>query len=279
MSTTPTSQADLAKLFSAVTRKLQENQSTLNSADEYNHNHGDNMVETFQTITKAVREKKASPPSEQLAYASQQLNQKAQSGSAKLYSEGLEHASARFQGQKGINADNALQLVQTLMGGQPTGGQAQAPSAGSGMTDLLGSLLGGQSPTVQPSSSGQASDGMSDLLGSLLGGQSPTAQPSSSGQSSDGMADMLGSLLGGQSSASQSQGAQQTGGIDMNMLLNAGMTFFQARQQGAEPVQAIVQALMSGSQMNNTSHREQSGQLVASTLINVIGSMLGGKKR
>jgi hypothetical protein len=251
MTTSQTSQADLAKVFSAVTRTLQENQSTLNSADEFNHNHGDNMVQTFQTITKAVREKKASPPSEQLAYASQRLNQSALSGSAKLYQQGLNEASARFQGQKGITADNALQLVQALMGGQSSGGQAQA-SSGSGMTDLLGSLLGGQSSTPQPSSSSQASDGMSDLLGSLLGGQEP---------------------------ASQSQGTQQTGGIDMNMLLNAGMAFFQARQQGAEPVQAIVHALMSGSQMNNTSHREQSGQLVASTLINVIGSMLGGKKR
>ena len=147
------------------------------------------------------------------------------------------------------------------------------------MTDLLGSLLGGQSPPQQPSSSGQASDGMADLLGSLMGGQPSTPQPSSSNQASDGMSDLLGSLLGGQSPASQSQGTQQSGGIDMNMLLNAGMAFFQARQQGAEPVQAIVQALMSGSQMNNTSHREQSGQLVASTLINVIGSMLGGRKR
>jgi hypothetical protein len=252
MSTGKTSQADLSKLFSAVTRTLQENQSTLNSADEFNHNHGDNMVETFQTITKAVRERKASPPSEQLAYASQQLNQKAQSGSAKLYTQGLEQASARFQGQKGITADNALQLVQALMGGQSSGGQTQAPSAGSGMSDLLDSLVGGQSSAAQPSSSGQDSSGITDLLGSLLGGQTPASQP---------------------------QGAQESGGIDMNMLLNAGMTFFQARQQGAEPVQAIAQALMSGSQMKNSPHREQSGQLVASTLINVVGSMLSGKKR
>ena len=271
MTTRQSSQADLTKVFSAVTRTLQENQSTLNSADDYNHNHGDNMVDTFRTITQAVREKKNSQPAEQLAYASQKLSQQAQSGSAKLYAQGLDQAAARFQGQSGITADNALQLVQSLMGGQ-----TQAAAGGGGMTDLLGSLLGGQTPGEQPQGASGGNE-MTDLLGSLLGGQS-SATPAS-GQDTGGMTDLVGSLLGGQAPASQAQGASSAGGIDLNTLLNAGMTFFQARQQGAAPVEAIAQALMSGSQMNASSHRQQSGQLVANTLINVIGSMLSGSKR
>ena len=47
----------------------------------------------------------------------------------------------------------------------------------------------------------------------------------------------------------------------------------------AETMEALVQAAMAGSQMNNTAYHNQSGQLVASTLINVLGSVLGGKKR
>ena len=42
----PASEVDLASLFSAVTKTLQENQASLNDAGEYNHDHGDNMVTT-----------------------------------------------------------------------------------------------------------------------------------------------------------------------------------------------------------------------------------------
>ena len=76
----------------------------------------------------------------------------------------------------------------------------------------------------------------------------------------------------------QAAPAQQSGGIDLNMLLNAGMAFFQARQQGAAPVDALVQAVMAGSQMQSSAHHSQSGQLVAGTLLNAIGSMLSKPK-
>jgi hypothetical protein len=36
-------QVDLVRVFNAVTSTLKENQPALNAADEYNHNHGDNM--------------------------------------------------------------------------------------------------------------------------------------------------------------------------------------------------------------------------------------------
>ena len=47
------SQIDLLKLFQAAAGALQQNQSTLNQADTYNHDHGDNMVNTFNTIVQA----------------------------------------------------------------------------------------------------------------------------------------------------------------------------------------------------------------------------------
>lgn len=237
MSTKSASQIDLAKVFSTVTRELKNNQQALNASDEYNHNHGDNMVENFQVITRAMRQTKGSAPSDQLAYASQVLSQRSHSGSAQLYSQGLANAADQMRGQSLVTPENAMLLVQALLGGQAGAAQPQANPW----------------QAAQPAQQDQAGG---DLLGSLLGsfmGGAPTGQ------------------------TSQPQ-AGQSGGIDLNTLLTAGMAFFQARQQGAEPLQALAQAAMAGSQMQGTTHHSQSGQLVAQTLINSLGKMLSGRK-
>jgi len=64
---------DLSTVFTKVTEALQENQSNLDAADEYNGNHGTHMVETFKLIQKAVDSKSDASASDQLAFASQQL--------------------------------------------------------------------------------------------------------------------------------------------------------------------------------------------------------------
>ncbi len=81
-------QIDLVSVFKAVTETLQENQSILNEADPYNHDHGDHMVQTFQTITKAAAKSKTKTPSAQLAAASRSIS-KSSSGSAQIYAQGL----------------------------------------------------------------------------------------------------------------------------------------------------------------------------------------------
>lgn len=300
MSAKASSQVDLARAFSTVTRVLKENQQSLNGADEYNHNHGDNMVKNFEVITRAVRAKKSAAPSEQLAYASQVLAQRSSSGSAQLYAQGLADASERFKGQQAVTPENAMLLVQALMGGHassepgaaqqgPSGGlddllgglmggqPASAQSSSGGMADLLGGLMGGQ-----PAASQSAGGGLDDLLGGLMGGQPGAAPQSAPAQEQPAGGDMLGSLLGalmggGQAQPAQPSGGQQ-GGIDLNTLIAAGMAFFQARQQGAAPLQALVQAVMAGSQMQSSAHHAQSGQLVAGTLLNTLGAMLSGAK-
>ena len=80
---------DLAKLFGAVANSLGEQRETLNQADTYNNDHGDHMVEIFEVVTQAVKEKKNANPADQLAYASEILRRK-QSGSAQVSS----HASS-----------------------------------------------------------------------------------------------------------------------------------------------------------------------------------------
>ena len=288
------SKTDLSKVFGSVVKVMQENRAALNAADEYNHNHGDNMVDTFQVITQAMAEKKTSAPSTQLAYASQKLSKEAQTGSAKMYAEGLAQAAQKVKGQTRISPESAMSLVQALMGGQSAPAASQPQSQG-GMADLLGALMGGQSaPAAQPQSQG----GLEDLMGALLGGSQAPAQPQSQPDAGDllgsllggqqsapqgqsgGMGDLLGALLGGQQAA-QPQAAQpqdQGGGIDLATLLTAGAAFLKARQKGAGALEAIVQAVMAGSQMNNSSHRQQSGQLVAGTLLNALSSVMSGAK-
>lgn len=240
-------QLNLGSSFAAVTRTLKENQASLNEADSYNHNHGDNMVKNFQAITKAMREKKGSQPSEQLAYASQELARRSQSGSAQLYAQGLAQAASRLEGQKAITPENAMLLVQSLMGGQPAAPAGGEP--GDALSGLMGTLMGGQ--TTPTSSQSGASDPLGGLLGSLMGGGTPETA--------------------GQAGAS--------GGVDLGSLLTAGMAYMQASQQGATPMQAILQALMAGSQMNASPHHSQSGQLVAGSLLNTLGALLGGSRR
>jgi hypothetical protein len=128
---------DLAALFGVAAKTLAANRSDLNAADAENHNHGDNMARAFKMISQVMASQRGAPPSDQLRSASDYLAQHADNGSAYVYSQGLAQAAQQYQGQQAITPDNALMLIQSLLGG----GQ-QVPSQGS--SDLLGSLLGGQ---------------------------------------------------------------------------------------------------------------------------------------
>lgn len=236
-----TSQINLANLFKTVAGSLGEQKETLNTADTYNHDHGDNMVETFNVISQAMQAKRKATPADQLEYASQLLRQR-QSGSAQVYAQGLSQASREFQGKKQVTPDNALALIQALMGG----GQAPTAPSQSGMGDLLGTLMGGGNAAPQ-----QSQGAAGDLLGMLLGG-SNTAQAQPQDQPADA-------------------------GIDVGDLLNAGMAFMNTKSQGGNNMQAIVNALVANSAMGNSGHRSQSGTLVVNSLLQAISGMAGKK--
>ncbi|HSM25853.1 MAG TPA: DAK2 domain-containing protein [Anaerolineaceae bacterium] len=240
---------DLVKVFSQVSKTLAKNKQSLNEADSYNHDHGDHMVDTFQTITRAMKTKKGSDASEMLKAAAQKLGQNANNGSAHLYSQGLQQAAAQFQG-KNVDAGSAMTLLQTLLSaGQPSPQQPAQQS--SGMGDLLGSLLGGSQSTQQtPQQTGQAPAG-GDLLGSLLGGLTGSTQQQSGGGLKDG--------------------------LDMGDLVTAGMAFFQSKQQGKTVMNSLIDAFVAGSGMGTEPHRQQSTQLVTSTFMNALGKMTQGK--
>jgi dihydroxyacetone kinase-like protein len=134
----PARGTDLSALFNVAAKTLAANRSTLNQADVENQNHGDNMVQAFKMISQAMASQRGAAPADQLRYASEYLSQNANSGSAHVYAQGLAQAAQQFQGQQAITPDNAMLLLQGLLGG----GQQQ--TSGQGGADLLGSLLGGQ---------------------------------------------------------------------------------------------------------------------------------------
>jgi hypothetical protein len=156
---------DLVGIFQSVTAALNSNKQELNQMDEYNQDHGDHMVDTFQTITKALQQKQNEPPAEALSYASSALKQETSSGSGKLYAQGLEQAAKQVQGQN-LNPEMAMKLLTTLIGGgqpaaAPTQPQTNQGQAGGLFGSLLGSLTGGTN-----NQQGGLSDGldMGDLL-------------------------------------------------------------------------------------------------------------------
>jgi len=51
----PQNRVDLINIFKTVTQTLAQNQQALDQADEYNHDHDTNMVQTFQTITNSLQ--------------------------------------------------------------------------------------------------------------------------------------------------------------------------------------------------------------------------------
>ncbi len=226
-------QIDLFSLFNQVTKTMQDSQASLNKADTYNHDHGDHMVEIFEVITQAMKEKKNADPAAQLEYAASLLRKQAKSGSGKLYAQGVNEAAKQMKG-KDLNAGSIMSMLQTILGA-------------------------GEVPASKPAASG---DMLGSLLGSLVGGGKAGGQ--SAGVD---LGDLLGSLTGTGSADAQD-------GLDLGDLLGAGMSFLSAKQGGKTNLEALTGALVSGSQMASSPYREQSSQLVTSTLLNALTSML-----
>ena len=86
---------------------------------------------------------------------------------------------------------------------------------------------------------------------------------------------MLGALLGGLTGGGSQGGGSADDGLDVGDLLNAGMAFMSAKQQGSSTAEAAVNALMSASPLGQSSHRKESGTMVANLLMQALGSMSG----
>jgi hypothetical protein len=205
-SRSPKRGTDLSALFNVAAQALAANQSSLNQADAENQNHGDNMVQAFNMISQAMASQRGAPPAQQLSHASEVLAQNATSGSGQIYAQGLAQAAQQFQGQSAVTPDNAMMLVQSLLGG----GQQSAPQGGA---DLLGSLLGGQQSQFN---SGAQPEGLD--LGALLSAGMTFMSAKQQGQ---GNVEAVLSALMSAGPMAQKPHRQQSGQLVANALLQA----------------------------------------------------------
>jgi hypothetical protein len=255
----PQSEVDLASVFQAVTQTLADNQKNLDQADEYNRDHGTNMVKTFKTITTALEKKKGSSDSEALQYAARQLSRKATSGSAKLYAQNLNQAATRLQG-KPVDERGAMELLQSLIGGGQAAAQPSQPATAPGGGDLLGALLG--SMAGGESSSSQPAGG--DLLGSLLGGMAGVESSSNQSAGGDLLGALLGGMAGGESSSNQSAGGDLLGALLGGLSGSGG---------SGNLLGTLAQAFLGSSNMGQTTHRNQSTLLVIQAFLKALSAL------
>ncbi|MEA4811901.1 MAG: hypothetical protein VB108_04955, partial [Anaerolineaceae bacterium] len=278
------SQLDLISIFKAVTETLAENQQSLNEADSYNHNHGDNMVKTFETITRAAEKSKVQTPSAQMAAASKELS-KSSSGSAQIYAQGLKQASQQFKGKE-LTADNVGTLINSLMGmdatpkTQPAPAKTQVQENGGGdlLSTLLGSLIGQDPSKTQqkPQQNESGGDLLGQLLGGLLGGGQQQEAPQQPQDQGTDLGGLLGSLLGG--SGSQQQIPQQK--ARQGQLQRAKPRQQQPQQDsGGDLLGELLGGLLGGGQTQqpSTPQRSQPQQESGGGLLDtLLGSLLGG---
>ena len=149
---------NLSDIFQSVSSALASQQKDLNEADTYNHDHGDHMVQIFDLVQQAVSKKSDGSIADQLTYASKMLSKETDSGSAKLYAEGLENAAKSFTGSE-LNADNLSTLVKGLMNVETNEQPAQSSNG-----DMMGSLLSGLMGNQDAGSEVDSGLGMDDLL-------------------------------------------------------------------------------------------------------------------
>jgi hypothetical protein len=237
-------QIDLLSLFGQAKKTLKKSQTTLNQADTYNHDHGDNMVEIFDVITQAMKTRKNADPADQLEYAAQLLRQKTSNGSSTVYANGLEQAAKQVLGKE-LNITTIMTIIEALMGSKQLAGKSDG---GDVLGSLLGQLLGGGGSSGTGSSN-QSAGG--DLMGTLLGGSGNTS---------------------GSSTSNPGSGSGQ--GMDLSDLLGAGMEYMSAKQSGKSDLEAIAGALIKDSTMAETPHRAQSGEVVTNALLGALSKMM-----
>lgn len=202
---------DLSQLFGSLVQSLAQNKDHLNSLDEHNGDHGDNIVKIFGVATEAMAKRKDASPNEALTYAAKKVR-KLPSGSAQVYAGGFENAAQQFLGRKAIDANDIPTLLTTLLGLGGSGVSAAQPAQ---EQDPLGSLLGG---LLGGAAEGNADDSGGELLSNLLRGGLTFLQTREGGQ--DDLAAGLQALIN-TSSLGEVPHRQQSASMVVTGLLDA----------------------------------------------------------
>ena len=205
---------DLSTIFKSVTAQLTDKQSTLNEADEYNHDHGDHMVQIFNLIQNAVSEKSDRPMADQLDFASKLVGKEAQSGSGQLYAQGLSSAAKNLGGTTELDQNSIMTLVKSLLNADKPEQKSQTDAKGG----LLGSLLSGLMGKSEGEDSQQGLD-MNDLLRAGMAFYQ-------SKQSGDSTMESIISALMAASPLGETPHRAQSGSIVASTIMNFAKSFF-----------------------------------------------------
>jgi hypothetical protein len=220
---------DLSRVFAAAEAALILKQEELNKADSLNGNHGDHMVEIFEAATEAAAAQVTG--STDMSLPGGELSK------AMAYAAGL----LRKQTHNGSAQVYARGLEQLA---------AQFRQRNLSLQDLIATVkirinketTGIETPEPE---AGKTTETLKALLNGLAGWEKAEAAAESGNQT----------------------GLTSKNSLDMGYLFGAGMAYLQARQKGGEPLDILVDTVVSASPLANVPHRAKSGKVALRAML------------
>lgn len=247
---------NLADLFGAALRSLAEQRDEINALDDFNGNHGDNMVQNLQVVTEALSMQQDKSPAEALRYAGDVLQVQGRGGTSQFYSQGLGRAAEQLQGHATLEQGDVMTLIQSILGSVPAQGNPQEGQTVQSVLDMVLGMAGAQQVSPQPAPEPEPTlgGGVFDLLKGLIGlsPSKPTpVQPT-------------------QPSVVPQDDTFDVGDV-LERLLPAGLAYLQAKQAGADSSQAIkqalIKALLGGQAQRPSTPRAAAGSVIAQSML------------
>lgn len=141
---------DLAALFEAVGAVLRSSRAELNAADAENANHGDHILEVFETAAAAASEMEAARSiledlsandlADQMQAAAGRLHALPDNGTAGVYARGLEQLAVQMR-RFNIGLDDFLEYLRKAAGDESSGPETGSENSRAGIT--LKALMAG----------------------------------------------------------------------------------------------------------------------------------------
>jgi len=147
----------LGPLFRAVGAALRANQDELNSADTFNGNHGDHMVQVFEIAAQAVDQPGSLSLADAMQAAAQQLAEQPGNGSARIYALGLDQMAQQFR-RYNITLNDLLGYVSTILEENTEPGSVVGERSGDALKALVSGLVGWKSAAQNQAGSGADQD-------------------------------------------------------------------------------------------------------------------------
>jgi hypothetical protein len=222
-------QVDLGSLFGVALEAMSENRQQINDLDGYNGNHGDNMVQNLQMIQEVLAAEGSKPPAEALEHASQKLREQGQGGTSQYYANGLNQAAKQLEGRSGVDSNDVMGILQSLLGAIPNEGhtQQQTPVGGSVLGQVLGLGGGGQQAVPQAVPQPQQDElDIGDAVNVLLPAGLAFLQAKQAGADTTSAATqaLMSVLMGGQMNPLQAGTPQAAAGSLVAQSLLGGLT-------------------------------------------------------